>query len=75
MGEHSGENMAEAVWETLTKYGIYMTVYVLCFIFIVESDHYADELKNNRYSRLCWIMHQMMIHLWMASLREREQRE
>ena len=22
MGEHSGENMAEAVWETLTKYGI-----------------------------------------------------
>ena len=22
MGEHSGENMAEVVWETLTKYGI-----------------------------------------------------
>jgi hypothetical protein len=22
LGEHSGENMAEAVWETLTKYGI-----------------------------------------------------
>jgi hypothetical protein len=22
IGEHSGENMAEAVWETLTKYGI-----------------------------------------------------
>jgi hypothetical protein len=22
IGEHSGENMAEAVWETLTKYGL-----------------------------------------------------
>lgn len=22
VGEHSGENMAEAVWETLTQYGI-----------------------------------------------------
>ncbi|KAF9551875.1 hypothetical protein CPC08DRAFT_610532, partial [Agrocybe pediades] len=22
VGEHSGENMAEAVWETLTTYGI-----------------------------------------------------
>ncbi|KAJ7731505.1 hypothetical protein B0H16DRAFT_1329290, partial [Mycena metata] len=22
VGEHSGENMADAVWETLTKYGL-----------------------------------------------------
>jgi hypothetical protein len=55
----------------------YLTVYVLCFIFIVKSKHipYADELKLNRYSRLCWIMHPITIHLWMASLREHEQKE
>jgi hypothetical protein len=29
IGEHSGENMAEAVWETLKRYGLENRVYFL----------------------------------------------
>ena len=30
LGEHSGENMAEAVWETLVMYGIEGRVVITC---------------------------------------------
>ena len=30
LGEHSGENMAEAVWETLVMYGIEGRVVIIC---------------------------------------------
>lgn len=31
VGEHSGENMAEVVWETLTQYGLVGRVSVFLF--------------------------------------------
>ena len=30
LGEHSGENMAKAVWETLVMYGIEGRVVIIC---------------------------------------------
>ena len=55
-GEHTGENMAQAVWETLTEYDLIGRVSLAvhsfgAFVFIYS-----------RLPRLSWTTHQIMTH-------------
>lgn len=44
VGEHSGENMAEAVWETLTQYGLIGRVNLIFSPFVaVNPDMFQED--------------------------------
>ena len=71
VGEHSGENMAEAVWETLTQYGLIGRV---CFIFPV---HQVSMLSTLTYlwKIIAFVMDNATNNDTMAAAIERHCRE